>query len=69
MYGWPGYYESHLRTEDVAYVGSHTHNPHERNKAYVFSYMYLVSIPVDGAAEVELPDNKNVLVFSATAEK
>ena len=69
VYGWPGYYESVLRTDDVAYVGTHTHNPAIRNKAYVFSYMYLVSIPVDGASEVELPAERNIIVFSATAEK
>lgn len=69
VYGWPGYYESVLRNDDVAYVGTHTHNPHVRNKAYVFSYMYLVSIPVDGAAEVELPAEKEIVIFCATAEK
>ncbi|MBQ0080521.1 MAG: alpha-mannosidase [Alistipes sp.] len=69
VYGWPGYYESVLRNDDVAYVGSHTHSLSERNKAYVFSYMYLISIPVNGAREIELPDAKNVLIFSATAQK
>ena len=68
VYGWPGYYESVMRTEDVAYVGSHTHSVVERNKPYVFSYMYLVSIPVDGEREIELPEARNVLIFSATAE-
>ena len=69
VYGWPGYYESVLRTDDVAYVGAHTHNPKVRNKAYEFSYMYLVTIPVDGASEVVLPDDSRLVVFSATAEK
>ncbi|MBQ4287890.1 MAG: hypothetical protein II770_07670, partial [Bacteroidales bacterium] len=69
VYGWPGYYESVLRDDDVAYVGTHTHNPSIRNKAYVFSYMYLVSIPVDGATEIQLPEERNIVVFSATAEK
>ena len=69
VYGWPGYYGSELRTDDVAYVGTHTHSSTERNKAYVFSYMYLLSIPVDGAGEVTLPDNRNIVLFSATAEK
>ena len=69
VYGWPGYYESVLRTDDIAYVGTHTHNPSVRNKAYVFSYMYLVSIPVDGAKEIQLPEERNIIVFSATAEK
>ena len=69
VYGWPGYYESVMRDDDIAYVGSHTHNPKVRNKAYSFSYMYLVSIPVDGATEVILPDDSRLFVFSATAEK
>ncbi len=69
VYGWPGYYESVLRDDDVAYVGTHTHNPSARNKAYVFSYMYLVSIPVNGATEIQLPEERNIVVFSATAEK
>ncbi|MBQ0149082.1 MAG: alpha-mannosidase [Bacteroidales bacterium] len=69
VYGWPGYYESVMRDDDIAYVGSHTHNPKVRNKAYSFSYMYLVSIPVDGASEVVLPDDSRLFIFSATAEK
>ena len=69
VYGWPGYYESELRTDDVAYVGTHTHNTAERNKAYEFSYMHLLSIPVNGATEVKLPENRNIVIFSATAEK
>lgn len=68
VYGWPGYYESVLRTDDVAYVGTHTHSSAERNKAYEFSYMYLLSVPVDGATEVTLPKNPNIVVFAATAE-
>lgn len=69
VYGWPDYYGSHLRTEDVAYVGTHTHNINERNKAYVFTYMYLISIPVDGCSELDLPNERNALIFSATAEQ
>ena len=69
VYGWPGYYESEMRYDDVAYTGTHTHNSGVRNKAYVFTYMYLVSIPIDGAEEIELPEGKNIVVFSATAEK
>lgn len=69
VYGWPGYYESVMRTDDIAYIGTHTHNPSERNKACVYTYMYLVSIPMDGATEVELPADRGVAVFSATAEK
>lgn len=69
VYGWPGYYESVLRTDDVAYVGTHTHNYSLRNKSYIFSYMYLVSIPVEGASEVVLPENNDIIIFSATAER
>lgn len=68
VYGWPGYYESKLRKDDVAYIGSHTHNAHTGNKAYEFSYMYLVSLPVSGATQVILPKG-NVVLFSVTAEK
>lgn len=68
VYGWPGYYESVLRTDDIAYVGTHTHSPGARNKACVYSYMYLVSIPVDGVHEIELPANRRLAIFSATAE-
>ena len=69
VYGWPGYYESALRIDEIAYVGTHTHNANARNKAYDFSYMYLLSIPVDGAGEIMLPDNNNIVIFSATAER
>ncbi|MCQ2153492.1 MAG: glycosyl hydrolase-related protein [Bacteroidales bacterium] len=67
VYGWPGYYESSLRTDDVAYVGSHTHNPEQRNKPYVFSYLYLVEVDANGADSIVLPDNKDAVIFSATA--
>ena len=69
VYGWPGYYKSILHNDDIAYVGTHTHNSSIRNKAYEFTYLYLVSIPVNGASEITLPKERNILVFSATAEK
>ncbi len=69
VYGWPGYYESVMRTDNIAYVGTHTHNPVTRNKAYVYTYMYLVSIPVSGATEIEFPADRRLTVFAATAEK
>lgn len=31
-------------------------------KAYEFSYMYLLSIPVNGATEVKLPENRNIVI-------
>lgn len=68
-YGWPGYYESVMRTGDIAYVGTHTHNPSERNKACICSYLYHISIPVDGATEIELPADRRFKIFAATAEK
>ena len=69
VYGWPGYYESSLRSDDVAYVGTHTHRIGVRNDAYSFTYMYLVSIPVEGVSELKLPEGGNVIVLSATSEK
>lgn len=68
-YGWPGYYGSWLRNDDVAYVGTHTHSPEKGNESYVFTYMYLLSIPVDGASEIEMPSGKSIVLLSATAQK
>ncbi len=67
VYGWPGWYESSLRTDDVAYIGSHTHNPEQRNKPYVFSYMYFLEIETGGESQITLPDNPDIVIFSATA--
>ena len=69
VYGWPGIYESVRRSDDVAYVGTHTHNPHCRNRAYGLSYMYLVSLPVNGEGSIVLPSGNNVVVFAMTVEK
>ena len=63
------YYDApYVRTGDIAYVGTHRHNPYVCNEPYVFTYMYMIYVPVDaGAGEIRLPDDKNVTVFSATA--
>lgn len=68
-YGWPGYYGSWLRPDEVAYIGTHTHSSTKRNLVYEFTYMYHVSIPVEGADSIVLPSDKSLIVFAATAEK
>lgn len=52
----------------LAYVGTHRHSAMRGNDPYVFTYMYKVSLPVDGPVhDLQLPDNKNIVVFAATA--
>ena len=69
VYGWPGYYESSLRTDELAYVGTHTHRDAAGNDSYLFTYMYMIDVPVDGAGEIKLPEGGRLVLFSATAEK
>lgn len=52
----------------LAYVGTHRHSAMRGNDPYVFTYMYKVSLPVDGPVhDLQLPDNNNIVVFAATA--
>ena len=52
----------------LAYVGTHRHSATRGNDPYVFTYMYKVSLPVNGPVhDLQLPDNKDIVVFAATA--
>ena len=52
----------------LAYVGTHRHSATRGNDPYVFTYMYKVSLPVNGPVhDLQLPDNKDIVVFVATA--
>lgn len=68
VYGWPDFYESHLRSSDVAYIGTHRHKSGPRNESYTFTYMYLLEFDAADAAEITLPKGKNTAVFAMTAE-
>lgn len=63
-------YKAFLKDAQVAYVGGHRHDSRTRNEAYVHTYMYRIFVPVAaGATELELPQDKEITVFSATAVK
>ena len=69
-YGWEGYYDSFLKTGDVAFVGTHRHDSRKRNEIMVYTYMYYVEVPVDkGCTELRLPGDRHVTIFAATAVK
>lgn len=67
-YGWEGYYDSFLKTGDVAYIGTHRHDSRRRNEIMVYTYMYYVEVPVDeGCTDLRLPNDRHVTIFAATA--
>lgn len=69
-YGWEGYYDSFLKTGDVAYIGTHRHDSRKRNEVMVYTYMYYVELPVEkGCTTLRLPNDRHVTVFAATAVK
>ena len=69
-YGWEGYYDSFLKTGDVAYVGTHRHDSRKRNEIMVYTYMYYVELPVEkGCTTLRLPNDRHVTIFAATAVK
>lgn len=67
--GWYGHIKPYLREADIAYVGTHRHNPKMRNEPYTFTYMYMIYVPVDGETEIVLPKEGDLMIFSATAVK
>ena len=67
--GWYGHIKPFLREADIAYVGTHRHNPKMRNEPYTFTYMYMIYVPVDGETEIVLPEEVGLTIFSATAVK
>lgn len=69
-YGWKGYYDSFLRSGDIAYVGTHRHDSRKRNEIMEYTYMYYVEVPVAaGCEKLILPDDRFVSIFAATAIK
>lgn len=67
QWGHTGHTEGYVKNVDVAYVGTHTHDAKE-DRAYEFGYMYCVRLNVPaGVRSIKLPENKQLLVFSAVA--
>lgn len=59
--------EGYVKDADIARVFTHRHSKEFGNEAYVFTYMYKICLPLDnGAAELILPKDKNIMLFAAT---
>ncbi len=67
QWGHTNHTEGFLKADDVAYVDTHRHSP-EGDNPYEFTYMfhYVIDLPKD-AKEIILPDNRDIVIFAATA--
>ncbi len=60
----PGY----VKTDDVAWVGTHRHDAKLGNEAYRFTYLFKYTLDVPRRARtITLPDNENIKVFAISA--
>lgn len=67
QWGHEGHTKGYLKDAEVAYVGTHSHAEYE-DRVYEFTYMFKYGIDIpEGATEIILPSDKNVVVFAATA--
>ena len=70
QWGHSGHTEGFLNEAEVAYVGTHRHNYPEGDKPYEFTYMFKIGIDIPkGVEQIVLPNDKRVVIFSATAGK
>ena len=64
-----GHTQGYLKDAEVAYTGTHRHSS-EGDHPYEFTYMFKFGFDIpEGATEIILPDNKQLVVFAATATK
>lgn len=54
-----------IKPEDIAVTYTHTHNA-EGNRLYQFAYLFKYVLDVDGADTIVLPEDSDILVYSAT---
>ena len=67
QWGHEGHTKGYLKDAEVAYVGTHSHAEYE-DRVYEFTYMFKYGIDIpEGATEIILPSDRNVVVFAATA--
>lgn len=67
QWGWADYSKSYVKSGNLAYVGDHQHSAKTGNVPYIFTYLYKVTIDLpEGAKELVLPKDDNVMLFSAT---
>ena len=60
---------NYVTKNSVAEIYTHTHNEKGEDNYYDLAYLYDVVIPAAGAKKITLPDDKDLLVFSAVAVK
>ena len=67
QWGHEGHTKGYLKDAEVACVGTHSHAEYE-DRVYEFTYMFKYGIDIpEGATEIILPSDRNVVVFAATA--
>ncbi len=64
---WRGHIKAFRKDADIAYVGTHRHSSKKRNEPYLFTYMYMLYVPMNGGTELRFPENRNITVMAATA--
>ena len=59
---------SYLKTDNIAWVGTHRHRADGTNEAYAFCYLYKYAIDIiKGATMLKLPDNDKIRIMAITA--
>ncbi len=56
-----------IKPNGVAYVFSHTHTA-DGDAPAKYYYLFHAAIPTDGSTQITLPDDKDIVIFAATAE-
>jgi alpha-mannosidase len=63
----PGLSQSYLKTDNIAWVGTHRHDVSGINEAYIYCYLYKYAIDITpGAKTLILPDNDKIRVMAVT---
>ena len=56
-----------IKQNGAAYVFSHTHTA-DGDAPAKYYYLFHAAIPTDGSTQITLPDDKDIVIFAATAE-
>ena len=60
----PGY----IKSDDIAWVGTHRHDKADGNEAYVFTYLFKYTLDIPARTRtITLPDNENIRIFAMSA--
>ncbi|MBQ8288295.1 MAG: discoidin domain-containing protein [Clostridia bacterium] len=54
-----------IKQDDIAVTYTHTHNA-DGNRLYQFAYIFKYVLDIDGVESITLPEDSDILVFSAT---